>query len=50
MQIVERSVLAVIRNEEFFSLGQLNARVKQIMAEVNSKPFQKLPGVSPGAV
>ncbi len=44
VQIVERSVLAVIRNEEFFSLGQLNSRVKQIMAEVNTKPFQKLPG------
>ena len=44
MQIVERSVLAVIRNEVFFSLGELNARVRQITAEVNSKPFQKLPG------
>jgi len=44
VQIVERSVLAPIRNERFFSLGQLNGRVKQIMVEVNSKPFQKLPG------
>ena len=44
VQIVERSVLAPLRNEKFFSLGQLNERVKQIMVEVNSKPFQKLPG------
>ncbi len=44
VQIVERSVLAPVRNEMFRSLEQLNARVKQIMVEVNSKPFQKLPG------
>lgn len=44
VQIVERSVLAPVRNEVFWSLEQLNARVKQIMVEVNTKPFQKLPG------
>ena len=44
MQIVERSVLAVIRNEKFFSIAQLNGRIKKLVEEVNSKPFQKLEG------
>ena len=44
VQIVERSVLAVIRDEAFFSLGELNRRVRELLAEVNSKPFQKLDG------
>ena len=42
--IVERSVLAPIRDETFFSLGQLNRRVGELVEEANSKPFQKLPG------
>ena len=44
VQIVERSVLAPVRNEVFFSLGHLNRRVKELVAEANSKPFQKLEG------
>ena len=44
VQIVERSVLAPIRDEVFFSLQELNGRVRELLREVNSKPFQKLPG------
>ena len=44
VQIVERSVLAVIRNERFFSIAELNSRVKELVEEVNSRPFQKLEG------
>lgn len=44
VQIVERSVLAVIRNEKFFSLCELNSRIAELVAEINSRPFQKLEG------
>ena len=44
VQIVERSVLAPVRDEVFFSLSELNSRVKELVREVNSKPFQKLEG------
>ena len=41
VQIVETSVLAPIRNEEFTSIAQLNRRVKELTEEVNLKPLQK---------
>lgn len=44
VQIVERSVPAPLRDEVFFSLSQLNIRVKKLAAEANSKPFRKLEG------
>ena len=44
VQVVERSVLAPIRNEEFTSIAQLNKRVAQLMEDANSKPFQKMEG------
>lgn len=44
VQIVERKILARLRNEEFFSLGQLNKAIKHILQELNEQPFQKLPG------
>ena len=44
VQIVERSVLAPIRNEKFFSLAQLNSRIKEFAEEMNTKPFQKEDG------
>ena len=44
VQIVERSVLAPIRNEVFFSIAQLNRCVGELVAEANSRPFQKLEG------
>ena len=44
VQLVERSVLAPIRNEEFTSLSQLNKRIRELVEEANSKPFQKMDG------
>ncbi len=44
VQIVERSVLAPVRDEVFFSLAHLNTRIKELVAEANSRSFQKLPG------
>ena len=44
MLLVERWVLANLRHETFFSLASLNARIKQLLRQLNDKPFQKLPG------
>lgn len=44
VQIVERSVLAVIRNEKFFSIAELNKRAKGLVEKLNKKPFQKEEG------
>jgi transposase len=42
--VVERWILARIRNESFFSLAALNHRISQLLEELNHRPFQKLPG------
>ncbi len=48
VQIVERRVLAVIRNEKFFSVAELNKRVKELVGCANKKPFQKEEGCRRG--
>ena len=42
--LVERWILAKIRHETFFSLAALNVRIKELLEQLNNKPFQKLPG------
>ena len=44
VQIVERSVLAVLREHTFFSLAELNAAIAPLLKELNDRPFQKRPG------
>ena len=44
VQVVERWILARLRNRQFFSLRQLNEAIAQLLLELNSRPFQKLPG------
>jgi transposase len=44
VQVVERWILARLRNRQFFSLSQLNEAIAELLADLNSKPFQKLPG------
>ncbi|MDJ0915964.1 MAG: IS21 family transposase [Desulfobacterales bacterium] len=44
VQIVERWILARLRDRQFFSLPQLNRAIAELLPELNSKPFQKLPG------
>ncbi len=45
VQIVEREVLAPLRNHTFFSLGELNRSIRKRVEAVNHRPMQKL-GVS----
>jgi transposase len=44
VQIVERWILARLRDRQFFSLPQLNRAIAELLEDLNSKPFQKLPG------
>jgi transposase len=44
VQIIERQILAKLRNHTFFSLPELNKEIARLLAELNNKPFQKLPG------
>lgn len=44
VQIVERWILAKLRNHTFFSLEELNTEIRKLLNELNSKSFQKLPG------
>ena len=44
VQIVERAILARLRDRSFFSLREANDAVSELLAELNCKPFQKLSG------
>jgi transposase len=44
VQIVERSILAPLRNMSFFSVHDLNSEIHSRLIAVNQKPFQKLEG------
>jgi transposase len=45
VQIVQRFVLARLRNRRFFSLNELNAAIRETVADLNTKIMRKL-GVS----
>lgn len=42
--LVERWIMAVLRHETFYTLVQLNQRIKELLIRLNNKPFQKLTG------
>ncbi len=42
--LVERWILARLRNHTFFSLDDLNREIHRLLVDLNNKPFQKLPG------
>jgi transposase len=44
VQIVERWILARLRNHTFFSLGELNQQIRRLLDELNERPFQKIEG------
>ncbi len=44
VQIVEREILAPLRDRTFFSLGELNRAMRELLEQVNHRPFQKLEG------
>ena len=44
VQVVERWILARLRNRRFFSLAELNRAIAELRADLNQRPFKKLPG------
>lgn len=42
--LVERWILARLRNHRFFSLSELNRGIVDLMKDFNARPFKKLPG------
>ena len=44
VQVVERWVLAALRNHTFFSLAELNQEIAVLLEVLNNRPFQKLDG------
>ena len=42
--LVQRWILARLRNRRFFSLGELNVAIAALLADLNQRPFKKLPG------
>lgn len=42
--VVERWILAALRNRKFFSLNELNTAIKELLIKLNEHPFKKLPG------
>jgi transposase len=42
--LVERWVLARLRHHRFFSLGELNRALRDLVEALNQRPFKKLPG------
>ena len=42
--LVERWILAALRNRTFFSLQELNREIARLLIRLNERPFKKLPG------
>ncbi|MBK7258513.1 MAG: transposase [Ignavibacteriae bacterium] len=42
--LVQRWILARLRNRSFFSLGELNEAIAELLVILNQRPFKKLPG------
>jgi len=44
VQLVQRWILARLRNRQFFSLHALNAAIGELLTDLNNRPFKKLDG------
>lgn len=44
VQLVQRWILARLRNRTFFSLGELNEVIRDLLGPLNQRPFRKRPG------
>ncbi len=46
VQIAQRWIVARLRNENFFSLAALNARIAELREDLNARPMKKLGGAT----
>ena len=44
VQIAERWIVAALRHRKFFSLGELNRAIRELLEKLNQRPFQKREG------
>jgi len=44
VQLVQRWILARLRHRRFFSLGELNQAIRELLGPLNQRPFRKRPG------
>jgi len=44
VQLIERWIVAVLRNRTFFSLTELNAAIRELLVSLNTRAFKKLEG------
>jgi transposase len=44
VSLVQRWILAALRNRTFFSLRELNAAIQELLERLNNRPFKKLSG------
>jgi transposase len=44
VQDIEQRIIAPLRNQTFFSLGEMNQSIRRHLAELNRRPFQKMEG------
>ncbi len=46
--VVERWIMARLRHETFYSLEDLNRRIKELLSSLNDRPFKKIEGTRRG--
>jgi hypothetical protein len=44
VQIVQRWIVAALRHRKFFSLGELNQAIRELLDKLNQRPVRKRPG------
>lgn len=44
VQLVQRWILAALRNRTFYSLDELNEAIAELLDRLNRRPFKKMPG------
>ena len=44
MQIAQRWIVAALRHRKFFSLGELNRAIAELLDKLNQRPFKKREG------
>jgi hypothetical protein len=42
--LVERSIIAALRNRKFFSIEELNQAIRELRGRINQRPFRKREG------
>ena len=44
VQVVERWIIAALRNRRFFGIEELNQAISELLVKLNQRPFRKRPG------